>query len=449
MGIFPSNITPLLSILLPKSLNQEIKETSGIEEALHIGHSATSLAIAALDHLQQGNLRQMDALVGETSCQLRALKVASYFAELSASSEKQRQLKSTIEKIKLLEKAFVEILREPLPQNGDGLKVVPFLESVLIKKGIELDLKLSDDESFVILSHLLYKTRDKEKPSLTNHNQILEFLPKGRSISEYALNAIAFKAKEELAKRSVGFIQKQASSLKTLPARTKKIFETALNQKNVQYVASTLPCTPCYFNIRVLLEKLQESDLNLVLKVKRFDANGVPLDEEPLQIVSKSASKSALVFEGVSISEENQKLSRNDYVEGLLKTGLKEIILLNAASHPQYAGRKKDAPLPLFSKKDSTGNFSLERELTSRLRPQGEDQKESPLLAFENRKQERILRSLCPGNDFETVLTVYKEFVERQKKAEKEGFCQKNPKRFQLKHIYAGTLEKEVKNDAP
>lgn len=392
MSNFASLTTQLCSILLPQLFESHIKDTKSCEKVINLSVLLTTIACNALACLKEDRLKEFDALVGETSCQLRAFKIVAI-----ANGKNEKRLSSLIQSLEKIRSRLLEIKY----QDVKNTKVSLLLESL----GEKESGLLNEDELFLILSYLLFITKDKSKYEKTKTNNlkdlvlsIIKGVPPKDSMEE-----IVRQAKFQLADRSISFLQSISSN--------DQVAKVLCSEANL-LADDRLKCSPCFINMQVLMQKHIENSGHILLCIERKLDEKTKLSEKPIKLlfgvednkyvpVEMSSKERAVVFiKGQSISMDHKECSQKDYISKLLKYDLSTIILANAALHPQYAGKNRFSTIPLFEKQ--------------------EDSK---------------------------ILKVKDHFEKMQDLAKSKGFCLENPALFCINHILVSTLQEELKDD--
>src|SRR5262245_33456666 len=129
----------LLELFVPRQIQTKMKEA---QQDLQLSILVTQLALDALTCMDRGELRAFDALVGETSCQVRAVKVARLYNTLVRDPQARERLVQSIARIQaLLDCLRILQQKEPVPQS---------VQQSLVAMGPKSDL--SDDECFLVLA---------------------------------------------------------------------------------------------------------------------------------------------------------------------------------------------------------------------------------------------------------------------------------------------------------
>ncbi len=194
MNQTPGIVRDLAQILISAGVQKEINLSPDRQQS--IDALLRELSIRALTALREHRLTCFDALVGDTSCQLRAIKILSLHAEMQKSL----------------------LMQEHLQRLLNSLDNPNAMESE----------KLSDDDKFAILSYLLHMTRDRLQPRKTNAANMGELADirclMGINVAETSLlDKIVFQAKMELSKRSVKVLTIEADALSLQGAEKKHL----------------------------------------------------------------------------------------------------------------------------------------------------------------------------------------------------------------------------------
>jgi hypothetical protein len=265
-----------------------------VEQALGMGLILTRVALLACQHFQDRNYKQFDALVGESQCQIRAAKLAKMTrGEVKDLSVRIMQLED-----------IREIYRQP--HSSTKMPLGDFLLSLVHDPHME-----DDDLLFLVLSHLLFITREEinERP---NSNHLL--LIKGETVAVRHVKLLMFRAKEELARRSVSFMEELALESGDLSL-------SELIQRRV--VVSNIIRSACYIGLQVILRVLQDA---IIVRIHHAgDTFDVPL--------GNGSSDAAIVIEAES-----------KHAIDLQQIDMVEAILANAAQHYQFV-RENDSPI--------------------------------------------------------------------------------------------------------
>lgn len=273
----------------------------------------------ALIALKDGKLSLFDALVGEASCQIRALKIVMIYKEM-------------------------------------------------LKVGIE-NLSNSDIE-FATLAYLLTIAKEPIK----QYDSDRQKLDPKRITEKYGrrpIQKIIQDAQRKLAQLSVDFIQGLTQEYQDQENNI------ALNYVLIDYDQARFrrPHIACYASIRFILKILAQNNVPLVILVRSWSdplVQKLKLVYAPINGEYKMIDKSELdtntpvvVIGGYS---DMIDVDKNAFIDALNKYGIIDIILATFALHPQFTGdqRKKDIPYEqlglknLLDEKNRHSKLSLE-----------------------------------------------------------------------------------------
>lgn len=424
-----------------KTAEKALKYIQGIpveEYTRSVGLFALNLIKETYRSLLECRYEHFDALVGETSCQLRAAFVAEYGPEYLAG-QKRAELLSTIEKID-------QAIPKLLAAENDSLR--GSVVSDIIMKFTDKLVEVKDREKTLILAHLLTTTRGRENRMITDVANLRMY--GGMSLSEEGLTEITFQAKRQLADRSIKYMGNSKSIMFKIMSRGAQV-------RN----AKAIKCAPCFYVSEVLLEKIRLKELPVVLIVKRGDGTEISrlamrcINNQllPIRDLDQTLSRlPAVIIEG----ESQVGLSPEELIGGngsLSMEKLEELLLACSAVHPQYASDHKDKPILLFTKKKGIGEFIEcrkdigEGELDSRLRCESKKNLVEPArMCLSSREQGvDVVRMLA-----EVILS--KRKIDRMTEiAEERRFgCDKTNKvkeggSFAVKHIYCLSVEEAMR----
>lgn len=398
-----SAIYQLTSLGLPKDITKEIiHDAPTAKRALHTALLLVKIAKNALVHFLNQDYMQFNALVADTSCQIRASKQQKLALQ---ASDLRKSLEAEIKKTHAVMICLEEALKkEEVPTNS------PLICEYLGKVVFACDnLNITKDMQFLVLSHLLTLTRDAQNPLKTCEGNLNSLLGKAHELPLDRCVKIVRYAKSQLSVRSVEYVREIARTIPKAQGDSKALVD-ALSKGNIkEYV--NLQISPCLFNLQTILCNVRQTKSLLLLKVHRYNSLGQKLDRGVLMVgcvVSNDGitfqrlkpstlNGPAIVIEG--LSKTAKPLCKKGYSDALLgeKDALAsaphsrviQIILANAAAHPQYAGEKLRGVKPKVA-----GHLA---ELADAM----------------------------------------------EKVANLQGFCDNNPTLFSIKHIYCNSVENE------
>lgn len=291
----------------------------------------------ALQALQEGDLEQFDALVGENACQIRAVKIALSASELIASvSDMGRRLLNARERLEGFLKSIDKLMKSKV-----SLKHLLEMQ--------EVDVSLTVNEQFCIEAYILCKAKRVECSSVfTTLFRVEETAPQnlrfGDVTSSFKVKLVR-NLKPLLATASVAFVQERAELL-----GNRQLIDRCVRNLIV-YHNEISPCLPMFFCYKILLQSAQRENIPLVLCAKFLRRDGERyqvVEQEVLffrpsdlsqyeERVPTSADlvKSAVVIQGVVCPKEGSSLSRSAWRNTVRDRGV-DVVLAGAADHRQY-----------------------------------------------------------------------------------------------------------------
>lgn len=261
----------------------------------------------ALESLKTGKLEDFDALVGEASCQLRSVKVATIARKI---------LSLGLHSLTAEEKEFITL---------------SYLLTIA-----KAPLKEFDSEKRALLPDLLRKYFDGSK------------YPK---IGRAPIQKIIQDAQRQLASLSVSFIQKLAASEEDEETQ-KALSHVLIDNPQTRFQR---PHIGCYASISFILDFLLKYNYPLVILVRSWDK---PLEEKlklvyipsngsyvPANLNQLNPDEPVIVIGGYSnLINQSSQLVQDKFSE----LGLMNVILGTFATHPQFTGseenKKSDIP---------------------------------------------------------------------------------------------------------
>lgn len=318
---------PLLQLCIPSTLlARPVSNNEGLMKSIVL--FTANIARNSLVHLQNRNFKQFDALVGENTCQLRA-----YHVQRNGNISNER-INHLLMKIDALSQHTLETVF-PVGQNGPGGQIGQYVNRL----PDELQLKLTEEEKYLILSHMLCVVREPvpERADQSESSHLEVFLhPHEEPLDGTMLTDIMFVAKRSLSELSAKYAQQLALELddRKVDHPIKRMLYDLMGKKNQKtneiHGHSALIGVSCFFSILIILEHLQENKGALVIRVKRAEGFvDIPILE---------GKGPRMIVEGIS---------ENLNEEAIQQQGI-EIIMVNAACHPQYFGAQGNNVMPLL-----------------------------------------------------------------------------------------------------
>lgn len=352
------------------------------------------IALRALNELLSGNPVAFDGLVGENACQIRA----AMFADLTNQIATRQTVRKTVES---------NVKR--LAEIQDGLRTIKLttdkkaqmsLEKLLMEKNLTIDLppymlsailayvltitKIQADTVFCFESAKIIKRRAPDK---TDYSLLSAHLY-GAKANRMAIEGLAKKldgtARTLLSRMSVSYIQEEASLVQDIH------LQAIVNTKNVMRDGLGRSCIPCFAVLDVVLRRSLVKQTPILLKVTRIDMKtakkvdnkqlallyrpvkdgtsyevakgGTKLLEEALPSLLKAIvdiiaeyapntkakfnAEAGIVIEGFSIGDYIAD-DLEVFLKKLASRQISDLILANAARHPQYPGNLKALDPPI------------------------------------------------------------------------------------------------------
>lgn len=313
-----------------------------------------SALYSALNHLENKDLKNFDALVGENACQIRAIKIALI------ASENQTDFCLMKEQIELLQNKIRTLLSEKTINQlmSSGISLATLLTEQ------ELDIELTSDLSFALLSHLLsiaknaqselsspFCIRDKSDPKKLKQLD--------SEVSSKFANSVVRRARRLLSEASVQFIRETAWN-------SGNMHLIRMLSKEFTYEFNSWPSTPMFWTYKALLKNALDKNIPLIILAKfieQSDKKYVIRDQQILFFKPHLDSKNELVYQQaipnkedlknpslvvqgvVDLDQERHFFCKNTWSEQLVKNSVVDIILAAAADHRQYPCSERQVPL--------------------------------------------------------------------------------------------------------
>src|SRR6185437_9988734 len=281
-----------------------------------------------------------DAQVGETSCQIRAYKICL----LAHNGQFIVEIQKLIPRIVEYRKNIIKCIKEFEASVRIHTKYFKDLDQKDSKEDffnrLRIILPLKEDYLFIILSHFLNKYclfDNDDAPHAIDYNLIKSALNIGSTPARHLAN----RYQSFLSRLSCEFILQQS----TYPDKMDMNFL----HKLLKIGDKKRYALPYYYVTKILLLSVNTRNLPIILSIynsgqnkfppqilffkKNHFTNKITLHSE-LNNVDKHTP--AIIFRGDVL--ESERLSFNDFKNHILQTDLQKIILLNAATHPQYTG---------------------------------------------------------------------------------------------------------------
>lgn len=385
---------PLLT-LLPGNHTQKQKSRD-LQNTLGQYFIILNLAMKALKALKKGRLQKFDGLVGENSCQIRAVMVADIFQQLKGSSTLDgyvQQVNGFLASVsKILKNNFErQSFQELLKKEKLELELPQWLFAATL--AYQLCITKTSDLGFIKENGVIIRSSN-EKTDFSLFTQKLENCP---ALSKKFLKSIDQLARTTLSRLSVQYVQYAFTSIVNINSLNEE--EICLNQliHAVKDDGNGRSTIPCFAFMDVLLRYARVKKVPIFLSIKIVDPETLELGKNLpfyyqsngngysyLEDFSREPGEQELILmEGYSMG--SNKLGEETLTQKLLSLPLEYNILGNDAAHHQYAGDKKDLIRPSFARCEYYREIAL-----------------------------------------------------------KHGFCKENPELCYIDHVYAGTLKERV-----
>lgn len=329
----------------------------------------THITVEAIQAFKNHEWRNFDALVGENACQIRAAKMKDLGDEYLVSSQLQEELD-------IVEKQGFAILNH----LNNVMKEVnqPFTAPSKFSQDHGILQSLSENVAFVVESFLLTQTKQqcpiKGKPhqliEKTNSLQLSRFIDQWScnnlelfsNKKEKHLDTLVRAVQRHLSTLSIKYVHNQASFLENKSIQ--QLLARSVKQDNFKRL-----CSPCYYNLDALIQRVIEKKQHILVEITRWTENGEQrvdrikklyvgsidfaytadpetgeiiqpvrelkvLEEIPLHV--NPPPKSVIAIAGNSLRKDQDKLSREKFLKEFNSIPLKRILNANWAQHEQY-----------------------------------------------------------------------------------------------------------------
>lgn len=399
--------------LLPQKAESILNSRTNKIKLLKLTEKIVILSIQALETFFHEKYDKFDAQVGENLCQIRAYKILLLGNDLqnkkiSHIETDYTNLKNSLEKIRDTIKK-IENLTSSNASYNDTLDKKENLMSFF--KANQIYLTLSFDTIFLILSYFLdiFSIREDKIPMAVDNEKIATQF----NISKYLSKRITHAFQKKISELSSKFLlntSNETPSLNDHKILMPELLKISDEQRSV---------LPCYSVTALILQQMTQLELPILIIIERkhknlklIDRSAVLLSgnktrgEFQLAYQEKYLNFPCLIIKGEAIYEKNDHINTlTNYMNKLLQTGVRKILLYNTAVHPQYSGEK------LFSMRDN------------------------PFSHIEKHTNKTISA---------TMKKIESIFISDKNEALHLGCCKKNPKLFNLKHFYCNLPSKEL-----
>lgn len=333
----------LISLLPFKPINQTNLH-SGLKTYLFLLTSFEK----AINALRKGDFEAFDAIVGENSCQIRAIWTA-----LNATNCLQN-IEPTLEQIaKIREKIATLLLKIPSDTRSKST-LQTFFEN-----NPDLCFSLSFDEAFLFQSFMLTLVKIARDPKperpLTRNDQscskkLMNWGELGRHLSDDLIKIF----KEQLSKNSVLFLREKAAllgdtELQHMVAEEYTIKCDRLSTVSYFWSFKTVTELASRHQIPIVMRcwqrhsgkeyKNEEGEKEVVLFFQKESNHPRYKEFKPLE---NDLNRTALVVEGITYRAKDELPDQETWRKELLEHDVTEYILVHAATHRQFLDSKED-----------------------------------------------------------------------------------------------------------
>lgn len=294
------------------------------------------------------HLRNFDPHVGETSCQIRAYKLA--LLDKNTTGLTTRTIETKIKDINELIHRITTINKE-YSSNNVFAKTITLSDLLII---LETNITFNNDEIFLFRSYLLTKYK---KNILLNDTVIdYEKLCTSLNIKRKQAKKLVRHNQLKLSEHSSHFIFHLLEEINDLPHH--KHILPLLNYRDDNF-RSVLPC---YEFTKVLLKHLSQMAIPIAFIIEHVLANNIieisqyiydPQTNSSTYLnpnieIYSADERPCLVIKGISTLYDKHSMVQEHYSRKFSGLGAQNIVLANMAKHPQYSGKKltehKDNP---------------------------------------------------------------------------------------------------------
>ncbi len=390
----------------PKDPNSLLKNLQMKEETLSFLIRLLKIGVDALKNFDQKNFYLFDPHVGDTACQIRALKILFVVNKLKSMEihEEIKILKECQLKVESILKDFYHLKESKNINICKNLASTETISQFLREKNLLINI--SRETHFLIISYFLtyYKEDRFDTSNTIQFNKISSELNVTRKYSKKLIHAYQVRLSNE----SISFIIDLLKKTPTYQAWNPVICSLQHKDDDGRSVI------PCFLTIKVLLESIIKEKICVLVITEVEDTQKNPVDifsmvflpENGKFVFQETANfdffMPCIVVQGLLQENEHRK-SKTQYIQAFLKLGLENIILANMASHPQLSGKRLEGE-----------SFNPYKKLLTK------------------HEKLTVLREL------EEELLYMKEL------SYSHGCCEKNKTLFMIKHIFCDTYGHQI-----
>lgn len=330
-----------LSHLLPydPAIKKQSRLKSGLNETLLLLVAAKE----SIEAFQRGELSKFDPLVGENSCQIRAVKIALI------ASKKSFDTKALLDEIDRSKKILIKILEsvDHTPPCERTLKCFFELH--------DIDIFMSKDAIFLIKSYILTKTK-----LVLSRADTISFLRSEKTaplrikefgdVSRTFIEALIKKLRTILSESSVVFLHE----LSKCELLVEQKIESKIRDNTISHKG--LLCTPFYWMTKVIMHKVFMSKIPIILSVEQLaqDLKYKTLGKTSIvfyptdsgyKVVGRDfleKDQPVMVFTAVSCRDSSGFLDKDNWEKELTEQDFTDFVLACSAAHRQYPDPEKE-----------------------------------------------------------------------------------------------------------
>ena len=347
-----------LSHLLP--YDPEIKKQHRLKDGLNEYLLLLSAAEEAMEAFARGELAKFDPLVGENSCQIRAVKIAIIASEKNLNSS---MLLDDISSSKRSIIELIEMVNELLYQEKS-------LKNLL--DDLNIDVILNFDALFIIKSYILSKVK-----ILSGMNEIMKFCKNEKTDTkrikelgnvgrEFANNLVR-NLRTQLSKSSARFVL----DITKCPLLAEERIEAIISDFSISHKG--LHCTPFYWMTKLIMHQALVSKIPIIIFAEQLaqDLEYKSIEEttlffQPTELGYKIINRDVLevdqpviIFTVVSCRNFHDFSDKKTWEKELTEYDLLDLVLACNAAHRQYPDPSKEEMI--LEIQDESYSYHLEK----------------------------------------------------------------------------------------
>lgn len=330
--------------LLPQS-SEMIFDNPRIQvQALSLLNSLLREMQVSLDSFIANEFDKFDAHVGETCCQTRAYQILllHYQFKKQFTPYQINNLRKRISQITQFLGEQVELFEN---LKDSGVFVRQTLKAFLEKN--HANIELPQPFFYLLTTYFLCRTKYFDSDGMTHIDY--KRVARELNVSAWTGKRLIQKFERYVANESCNFLEKRVNSLPELQALLPELLAYRKKGDNDR------EAFPDYVTIRVIMTHLRHTKQPIVFSVVRYKTNGKLIDEVSMLarfsdqrgmfVLEKTHSflfskKPCVVVRGCVRYANKKHESKTEFVDRFVEAGIENIMLSNAAIHPQYSSGK-------------------------------------------------------------------------------------------------------------